>query len=70
MSLITKQIIEMVDMLPEAEQQLACEVLKRLVLAWDPDFVKLTPFEELQLTQAEKEISTNDLVDHADINWD
>ena len=38
MTAIAMDIAKMVDMLPESEQRLAHEVLKRLVLAWDPDF--------------------------------
>lgn len=29
--------------MPFQEQDLAKELVKRLVLAWDPDFTKLTP---------------------------
>ncbi len=39
---VAKQIIEMIDMLPEQEQKLAFEFIKRMVLAWDCDFTKLT----------------------------
>ena len=40
MSLASQQIGMMIDMLPENEQILAYELIKRLVLAWDPDFTK------------------------------
>ena len=33
MSVISKQIIDMIDMLPESEQKLAFEFVKRMVLA-------------------------------------
>ena len=39
----SQAIAQMVDMLPEQDQQLAFELVKKLVLAWDPDFTKLTP---------------------------
>ena len=38
MAPIAQQIADMVDMLPEQDQTLAFEVLKKMVLAWDPDF--------------------------------
>jgi hypothetical protein len=60
MSSITKQIVEMLDMLPESEQQLACEVLKRLVLAWDPDYTKLTPAESMSFKIGMKELENGD----------
>lgn len=69
MTAITKQIVDMIDMLPEKEQQLACEVIKRLVIAWDPDFKKLTTEEALQLEQAKKQIDTGETIGHDDIDW-
>ena len=59
----------MIDMLPESEQQLACEVLKRLVLAWDPNFTKITPIEAIQITQAKKEIEDGEIINQKDIDW-
>lgn len=70
MTSVTKQIIDMVDMLPENEQELACEVLKRLVLAWDPDYTKITPVEALQIAQAKKEIENGEIINHTEIDWD
>lgn len=52
MSAVSKQIIDMLDMLPESEQELAFEMIKRIVLAWDSDFTKLTPLERQRLTQS------------------
>lgn len=60
----------MIDMLPEQEQQLACEVLKRLVLAWDHDFSKVTPGEAAQIAKAKKEIRAGKTTSHNDIDWD
>lgn len=62
----TMQIAEMLDMLPEQEQNLACEMLKRIVLAWDPDFTKVTTEEAKQLEEAEK----SGFVSESDIDWD
>ena len=57
MAPITKQITDMIDMLPEQEQSLAYELIKRLVLAWDPDYTKVTPVEAeaIELAYAEYE---------------
>jgi hypothetical protein len=52
-----EQVALMVDMLPESEQMFAFEFVKRLVLAWDPDFTKLTPAEAADLAQAEAEFA-------------
>jgi hypothetical protein len=69
MSTVSKQIIEMVDMLPQEEQQLAYQFIKRMVLAWDPDFTKITASERKRLIQADKEIANGETVSHNDINW-
>ena len=53
MSETIKQTITMLEMLPDQEQSLALEIVKRLVLAWDPDFTKLTPEERRRLEAAE-----------------
>lgn len=69
MSAISKEIIDMIDMLPEQEQKLAFELIKRMVLAWDHDFSKLTPFERERLSKADMEIADGETVDHSQINW-
>ena len=69
MSTITKQITEMVDMLPEKEQSLAFELVKRLVLAWDPDYTKVTPAEDAKLEQARAEFARGEYTRHEDIDW-
>lgn len=61
------QITEMIDMLPEQDQRLAYELIKKLVLAWDPDFTKVTPKERKELEEAEAD---PELIDMDDINWD
>lgn len=58
-------IAKMIDMLPESEQFLAQEFVKRLVLAWDPDFTKVTPDEADRLENAEN----GEFVRDADIDW-
>ena len=67
---ISQQIAQMVDALPDADQTLALALVKKLVLAWDPDFVKLTPAEKAELEQAEREFANGETVPHEAINWD
>lgn len=66
MSERTMQIAEMVDMLPEPDQTLAFELIKRLVLAWDPDFTKLTEEERTMVETAEND----DYISVDNIDWD
>ena len=70
MSPVTQQITEMIDMLPEKEQVLAFELIKRLVLAWDPDFTKVTPSEAAIHEQALKDYKQGEYVRHEAIDWD
>ena len=58
MSDMAQKIAETFDMLPESEQKLAYELLRTLVLNWDPDFTKLTPEEARRLKEAEADEET------------
>lgn len=46
MTQVIQESVKMLEMLPESEQELASQLIRRLVLAWDPDFTKLTPEEQ------------------------
>ena len=70
MAPIAQQIAEMVDMLPEADQTLALELVRKLVLAWDPDYTRATPSEEAAMEQAIKEMEAGEYVPDSAINWD
>ena len=67
MSTATKEIIDLMEILPESDQNLALELVRKLVLAWDPDFTKLTPAERKELDEAMADPET---VPHEAINWD
>lgn len=69
MSELARKTAAMLDMLPKEEQALAFEMLRRIVLAWDPDFTKLTPAEAEALTEAEAEIKRGETVSHEAIDW-
>jgi hypothetical protein len=70
MSNTAQQAALLIDMLPESDQQLAFELVKKLVLAWDPDFTKVTPQEAEALKEAELNFKNGDFVTESDINWD
>ena len=59
----------MIELLPETEQSLINEMVKRIFIAWDPDYTKLTPEEYRSLQKAEAEIEAGELVSHNEINW-
>lgn len=66
MSENVKKTIDMLELLPETEQNLAYEFIKRLVKAWDPDYTKLTPSEEKSL----KEAMNGEFISSNEIDWD
>ncbi len=66
MSTQAQQIAAMLDMLPEQERNLAFEMLRRIILAWDPDYTKLTPSEAAGLEDAEE----SGYIDVDEIDWD
>ena len=66
MTKLIEQTVSMLEMLPSQEQNFAFEFVKRLVLAWDPDYTKLTPSEREKLEKAE----TGEYINAKDINWD
>lgn len=70
MSELAIKTASMMDCLPIREQELAYELVRRIVLSWDPDFTKLTPEEALQMKQAEDEVSRGETVPDDAIDWD
>ena len=66
MSEIVANAARMMEMLPDSEKSFAYEFIKKLVLAWDPDFTKVTPEEAKLLEEAEQ----SGFVDETNIDWD
>ena len=60
----------MEDMLPESDQALALELVKKQAIAWDPDYTKVTPQEKAQIDQAAAELASGDYVPENAIDWD
>lgn len=67
MSAVTLEAMQLMDVLPENDQNLALELIKRMVRAWDPDFVKLTQNERAELEAARLD---DNIVMHNEIDWD
>lgn len=67
---VSIKIAEMVDILPESDQQLAYTIIQKLVRAWDPDFTKLTPLEAKQLAEAEERYNNGETFTMDEVDWD
>ena len=70
MATTAEQVAKMVDMLPDNEKEFALELMKRLVLAWDPQFSKVTPEEAADIEAGLLEIERGDTIRHEAIDWD
>lgn len=56
MSNLVNQTAELLALLPEDEILLVNSLVKKLVLAWDPEYTKVTPSERLSLEIADREM--------------
>ena len=70
MSGAVREAVGLLEILPEQDQNFALEFLKKLVVAWDPDFTKVTPRERAELEEIERDIAENGTISHENINWD
>lgn len=66
MSNLALDAARLMDMLPEDDKNFAYEFIKKLVLAWDPDFTKVTSEEAKKISDAEN----SGFVDESYIDWD
>mgnify|MGYP003334486931 CR=1 FL=1 len=66
MSELAISAAKMIDLLPEQDREFAYEFIKKLVLAWDPDYTKLTQDEEASMLAAENSGFIND----EEIDWE
>ena len=66
MSELVLDAARMLEMLPDSDKTVAYEFIKKLVLAWDPDFTKVTTEEARQIEAAEQ----SGFIDENDIDWE
>ncbi len=60
MSDLSVQTAKLINLLPEDELVLVNELVKKLLLAWDPDFTKVTPEEKERIDRADKEMQNGE----------
>ena len=66
MSNIALNTARLINMLPSDDQQFAYEFVKKLILAWDPDFTKTTNEEAERIMEAEE----SGFLCESEIDWD
>ena len=57
---LSVQTAKLINLLPEDELALVNELVKKLLLAWDPDFTKVTPEEKERIDRADKEMQNGE----------
>ena len=66
MTSIAIEADKLIVVLPEADKVFAYEFIKKLVIAWDSDFTKVTAEEKELIEQAE----SSGYIDEKDIDWE
>ncbi len=66
MSGITMEAARLMESLPEVDKQFVLEFIKKMVIAWDPDFTKVTAEEKERIETAEN----SGFVDENEIDWE
>ena len=67
MSTTMKTLWETIEFLPNAEQALIEEIVKRIILAWDPDFTKVTTIEKASIDEGLRQIENGETVSMEDM---
>lgn len=58
----TLQTAELLDMLPDEDISMVNTLIKKLIIAWDPDFTKLTAKESELLEKSTLEMKSGDFI--------
>ncbi len=64
-----QEMIRLYNFLPDVDKDFALAFMKKLVLAWDPDFTKLTPMERADLEESRADFEKGMAVRMEDIDW-
>ncbi|SEF38694.1 hypothetical protein [Lachnospira multipara] len=62
----TLQTAVLLDVLPDEDILLVNALIKKLVIAWDPDFTKVTARERELLEKSDSEMKNGDFVSEED----
>ena len=62
----TLQTAELLDILPDEDVSIVNALIKKLVIAWDPDFTKVTARERELLEKSDFEMKSGDFISEED----
>lgn len=60
------QTAELLNVLPDQDISMVNTLIKKLILAWDPDFTKLTPEERKKVEEADAEFKKGEYISEED----
>lgn len=63
----TMQTAELLDILPEEDISIVNALVKKLVIAWDPDFTKVTASERKLLEDTDAEMKHGEYVSEDEV---
>lgn len=62
----TLQAAELLDILPDEDFSIVNALIRKLVIAWDPDFTKVTARERELLEKSDFEMKNGDFISEED----
>lgn len=62
----TLQTAELLDILPDEDVRMVNALIKKLIIAWDPDFTKVTAKEKELLEKADAEMKRGEYISEED----
>lgn len=67
MKATTLETAELLDILPDEDAILVNALVKKLVIAWDPDFTKVTAREKALLEKNDSEMKNGNFVSESEV---
>ena len=67
MRAIVNQTANLLEALPDEDVSLVNQLVKKLILLWDPDYTKLTPSERKSLREADAELANGEVVSEEEV---
>lgn len=62
----TIQTAELLDILPDEDISMVKKLIKKLIIAWDPNFTKVTEREKEILEKSDSEMKNGDFISEED----
>lgn len=64
---VTLETAKLLDILPDEDISIVNALIKKLILAWDPEFTKVTDKEKEMLDKSDAEMKNGEFVSEDDV---